>query len=109
MISQIFDQADTNRDGCLSKQELYLAMQSQQANNQRGRGGPPPQNDAYGAPAGREANRPHPEGEHGGPPPSPGQVLPDFIVQSLDLTERQTRQLNALQSDVTKRLAGILT
>ncbi|WP_372719995.1 EF-hand domain-containing protein [Novipirellula sp.] len=109
MISQIFDQADANRDGCLSKQELYLAMQTMQANNQRGRGGPPPQNNAYGAPAGREMDRQPPAGEHAGPPPSPGQVLPDFIVESLELTDRQTRQLNALQSDVTKRLAGILT
>tara|TARA_R110002073_G_scaffold333393_2_gene520883 strand:- start:3927 stop:4478 length:552 start_codon:yes stop_codon:yes gene_type:complete len=109
MISQIFDQADANRDGCLSKQELYLAMQSQQANNQRGRGGPPPQNDAFGGPAGGEMNRQHPAGEHSGPPPRPGQVLPDFIVESLNLTDRQTRQLTALQSDVNKRLAGILT
>ncbi len=109
MISQIFDQADANRDGCLSKQELYVAMQSQQANNQRGRGGPPPQNDGFGGPAGGEMNRHHPAGEHTGPPPRPGQVLPDFIVESLNLTDRQTRQLTALQDDVTKRLAGILT
>ncbi|WP_442508433.1 EF-hand domain-containing protein [Novipirellula sp. SH528] len=109
MMSQMFDQADANRDGCLTKQELYLAMQTQRGSNQRGRGGPPPQNDGFGGPAGGEMNRQQPAGEHTGPPPRPGQVLPDFIIESLSLTDRQTRQLTALQDDVNKRLAGILT
>ena len=50
-------------------------------------------------------------GQHGqhGPSPQPGQVLPEPIAESLNLSVRQTRQLAALQAEVDKRLVAILT
>ncbi|WP_417735778.1 EF-hand domain-containing protein [Rosistilla oblonga] len=109
MISQLFDRADTNRDGSVTKQELSVvmqAMQSMRGGRQGGPGGPPPQ----GGPGAGEMTQPRPEhgGQHG-PPPRPGQVIPDFVVQSLSLTDRQSKQLTALQTTVDKRLAAILT
>ncbi|QDV70713.1 hypothetical protein Poly24_44390 [Rosistilla carotiformis] len=111
MISQLFDHADTNRDGSLTKQELSVAMQTMQSmrGGQRrgpgGPGGPPPQGGPLGGEMGQQ--QPGQEGHHG-PPPRPGQLIPDFVVQSLSLTERQTKQLTALQTTVDKRLAAIL-
>ncbi|TWU23258.1 hypothetical protein Pla52o_27940 [Novipirellula galeiformis] len=125
-MSQIFDMADANGDGQLSKAELTAAMNTPLGGNQRGggpqgRGGPPPgldngqgpmqrgpgEHGRPGGPGGQDGQGGH--GGPGGPPPRPGQVLPDFVAQSLNLTERQQRQLAALQADVDKRLAGLLT
>lgn len=53
-----------------------------------------------------------PRGDQGrpqGPPPKPGQVMPEPVAQSLNLNNEQTQQLTALQADVDKRLADILT
>jgi hypothetical protein len=47
-------------------------------------------------------------GRHGAPP-EPGQVLPEPVAQSLNLNERQSRQLATLQAEVDRRLAAILT
>jgi hypothetical protein len=44
-----------------------------------------------------------------GPPPQPGQVLPAMFHNMLRLTPEQKKQLEELQKDVDKRLAGILT
>lgn len=123
MIFQIFQQADANRDGSVTKAELTAAMQTHARAGRPGRGGPPPQqqNQARGnqrRPGGppprpeNQADHPRPEhGEHGhqGPPPEPGQVLPEPIADSLNLNAKQTRDLAALQADVDKRLADILT
>ncbi len=114
MLGRLFDMADANGDGQLTKTELTVAMNrmnAQRGGGQQGFGGPPP--GAGNFPAGEQARMQPgpggPEGHGGGAPPSPGQILPDFIVQSLDLTDRQQKKLAALQSDVDKRLAGILT
>ena len=45
----------------------------------------------------------------GGPPPRPGQVLPEFVADQLNLTDEQREQLTALQTQVDERLAEILT
>ncbi|MDA8745509.1 EF-hand domain-containing protein [Rubripirellula amarantea] len=106
MISELFDRADTDQDGQLTKTELQAAMQSQQGGRRQRPGGPPPneaQADQWGNPQGPRG------GEEHGPPPRPGQVLPDFVSESLNLTTKQTRQLAALQTEVDKRLAAILT
>ncbi|TWU48093.1 EF-hand domain-containing protein [Rubripirellula reticaptiva] len=110
MIIQLFEQADANRDGSVTKAELTAVLQGQgSGNNQMGRGGPPPQGGNFGQANQQVGNQPPQGGAPQGPPPKPGQVLPDPVVQSLNLNDRQTRMLAALQSDVDKRLAGILT
>lgn len=119
MIMQIFNQADANNDGSVTLEELTAAMQNQTRGGRLGRGGPPQgdgQNQRRG-PGGPphqnmdgEQDRGH-EGHGGpqGPPPQPGQVLPEQVAGALNLNEKQTRQLAALQADVDKRLAAILT
>ncbi|WP_047815167.1 hypothetical protein [Rhodopirellula islandica] len=113
MILQLFTTADANQDGSVTKSELLIAMQSQSRGNQFGRGGPPPMNgNPMNGNAGPGNPGQPPQGEHGGqhgPPTEPGQVLPEPVAQSLNLTERQSRQLAALQAEVTRRLAAILT
>ncbi|NND97622.1 MAG: EF-hand domain-containing protein [Pirellulaceae bacterium] len=108
MILQLFQQADTNNDGSVSRAELTAAMQNQARGDRPERGGPP-----QGERRGRGGPPPHEGGEraHGqhGPPPQPGQVLPEQVADSLNLDVRQKRQLAALQADVDKRLAAILT
>jgi len=47
---------------------------------------------------------------HGpGGPPKPGEILPSFVIESLNLTPNQTKQLDALQTMVKKRLEKMLT
>ncbi|PAY16895.1 calcium-binding protein [Rhodopirellula sp. SM50] len=108
MIIQLFTQADSNRDGCVTRAELTAVLQSQSRNNQFGRGGPPPQGGNFGPQNQQALNPPPQDGGPQGPPPQPGQVLPEPIAQALNLNDKQTRQLTALQADVDKRLAGIL-
>ncbi|TWU03416.1 EF-hand domain-containing protein [Neorhodopirellula pilleata] len=109
MIMQLFTQADANQDGSVTKAELTAVLQNQSRGNQFGRGGPPPQGGNAGQANQQAQNQPPQDGGHRGPPPTPGQVLPEPIAQSLNLNEKQTRMLAALQADVDKRLAAILT
>ena len=102
---------------------------------ERGPGGPPPREfEQQSGPAGPEGRGGHggPEGQRGpeerrgpggpggpegrrapggerGVPPRPGVVLPDFIVQSLGLSDEQKDKLAALQKEVDTELAAILT
>ncbi|QDV24679.1 EF-hand domain-containing protein [Aureliella helgolandensis] len=119
-MAQLFELADANKDGMLTKAELQSAMQAQ-AGRPMGRGGPgfqgpPPRASQdplgaageYGGPRGPGS----PGDEHGGPggaPPRPGEILPSFVIDSLDLTEQQKARLAALQKTVDKKLASILT
>lgn len=50
-------------------------------------------------------------GGPGGPggPPMPGQILPPFLQDRLNLTAEQKKQLEALQKEVDGKLAKILT
>src|SRR6266498_1243311 len=56
-----------------------------------------------------------PPGGPGGPPggpggfPQPGQVLPGFLQERLNLTAEQKKQLDELQKEVDAKLAKILT
>lgn len=116
MILEIFQQADADGDGSATKAELTAAMQKMARGDRQGRRGLPPR---QGNPPGEQLGPGGPplhergEGEHVhdhlGPPPQPGQVLPESIAESLNLSERQASQLAALQADVDKRLAAILT
>ena len=67
-------------------------------------------------PGGRGAGAP---GEFAGPggrgpggfggPPRPGQILPSFLQERLNLTEEQLRKLDELQKEVDSKLARLLT
>lgn len=110
MILQLFQRADTNNDGSVTRAELTTAMQNMVRGDRRGGGTPPPRlgNQRGGPPPLEGGEGEHPHGHHG-PPPEPGQVLPEPIAESLNLSDRQLRELATLQSDVDKRLAAILT
>ena len=110
-MAQLFDLADVNRDGVLTKAELQLAMQSQ-FSNQYGRGGPgfqgpppPPDGQFPGGPGGQGG----PGGEPGLAATRPGEIIPAFVVESLGLSDRQKLRLAAVQKDVDRKLASILT
>ena len=133
-----FSDVDTDKDGKLSKAELQAAM-SNQPQGGRGRpggqGGPPPRDGEQqrgpggaGGPGGPGGGPGGPGGGPGGPgggpggfggpggpgggrgaPPRPGVVLPDFIMESLGLSDEQKEKLAALQKEVDKQLATILT
>ncbi|MFO0946268.1 MAG: hypothetical protein U1D30_10020 [Planctomycetota bacterium] len=55
------------------------------------------------------------DGERGGPPPMPfppprpGDILPHFLQDELDLSEEQRKSLGELQKEVDSKLAEILT
>ena len=89
-LQQMLKQADTNANGAVTRAELMSAMNNNQAGKNQGgqpRGGP-------GGPGG---------------PPRPGEILPGFIQEQLQLTDTQRQQLNALQMQVDAQLAQILT
>ncbi len=50
-------------------------------------------------------------GDRGGfrGPPTPGQVLPPFLIEQLKLTDDQKKQLDAIQKDVDAKLDKLLT
>jgi hypothetical protein len=98
------------------------------------RGNPPPPREGgeRGRPEGERGNPPppreggergRPEGDRGGPggPGGPGgrpggaprfeigQVLPPFVVEQLELTPEQQKQLDALQKDLKSKLDKLLT
>jgi hypothetical protein len=103
-LHRLFDRADKNKDGVVTREELEaLAAELEAEGGQDGeRGGP----GGFGKKGGK--------GGKGGPggfggPPRPGQVLPVFIQERLNLSAEQKKQLAELQKDVDARLAKILT
>ena len=89
-LQQMLKQADTNANGAVTRAELMSTLNNNQAGKNQGgqpRGGP-------GGPGG---------------PPRPGEILPGFIQEQLQLTDTQRQQLNALQMQVDAQLAQILT
>jgi hypothetical protein len=115
-LHRLFDMADANKDGVVTKEELIaLAVKLDEENGRGGGfdgpggpgGGPggPPGRRGPGGPGGPGGRGP------GGPggPPQPGQVMPPFLQDSLKLTAEQKKQLEELQKDVDGRLAKILT
>ncbi|HEV3006030.1 MAG TPA: EF-hand domain-containing protein [Pirellulales bacterium] len=116
-LQPLFERADADKDGTVTKDEL-TALFTREASSLRagGPGGPPGGPDRAdgpgrfgppGAPDGRGQFGP-PEAGRGGPP-RPGEILPGFLQDELQLTRRQKAQLEKLQQDVDARLAKILT
>jgi hypothetical protein len=90
-LVRLFDRADANKDGVVTKEELVALYQKE--------------NDS-----GRAGSRERPEN---GPPsrggPRPGAVLPPFAEDQMSLTDDQKKQLAELQKEVDGRLDSILT
>ncbi len=92
-LTRLFDRADTDKDGVVTRDELTALAAREPVND---RGGP----------------RGGPGGGPGGPMmgfPRPGEILPPMLQQRLGLSDDQKTQLAALQSEVDARLAKILT
>jgi hypothetical protein len=120
-LAPLLQRADANQDGLVTKEELAAQLGKEAAVAQRSdRGGPPP--GGPGNPGGPPGDRAPgsdrgPGGDRGAGPGGrgqggrggPGQVLPAFIQDELNLTEAQRRDLQELQKDVDARLAKILT
>jgi EF hand len=94
-LHRLFDQADSNKDGIVTREELIALAKKLEAEEGPGddRGGPPP---------GRGPGGP-------GGPPQPGQILPPFLQDRLNISPEQRKQLEALQKEVDSKLARILT
>jgi hypothetical protein len=100
-LLRLFDRADDNKDGIVTKEELTaLAAREPAGGGNRG-GGPPGFGPPDGGPGGPRMG--------GGPPPRPGEVLPSMLQQRLNLTAAQTKQVADLQKEVDARLEKILT
>jgi hypothetical protein len=85
-LQQMLKQADADNNGAVTREELIAAM-----NNQ----GSGPKGGGPGA------------GSHGGPP-RPGEIMPGFMQDQLQLTDNQRQQLATLQAQVDAQLAQIL-
>ena len=95
-LQRVFDRADADKDGTVTAKELNaLAAKEQPAG---GRGGPGMF--GPGGPGG-------PGGMRGGPP-RPGEVLPGFFRQNLNLSASQQKEIDDLQKDVDAKMAKIL-
>src|SRR6266851_1242044 len=93
-LHRLFDQADANKDGIVTKEELMALAAKLEAEGGQG-GGP-------GGPGGRGPGGP-------GGPPQPGQIMPSFRQDTLKRTAEQKKQLEELQKDVDAKLGKILT
>jgi EF hand len=105
-LHRLFDQADANKDGVVTKEELMALAAKLEADV--GPGGP-------GGPGGRGPGGGGPGGPGGGPggrgPGGPplGQVMPEFVQDNLKLTNDQKKQLADLQKELDAKLDKILT
>lgn len=116
-LAKLFERADSDHDGELTKAELTEQLTKESAQRPRRRGGPgfggppgggpgagPPPEDGAPGPGAPSPGGPAP----GGPPPI-GRVVPDFLIEALELTDEQRDQLAELQRHVDERLKEILT
>jgi hypothetical protein len=103
-LHALFDRADTNKDGVVTRAELE-ALFAREKLEGGGFGGPDGDKKGKGGPDGEKKGK----GPKGGGPPRPGQVLPPFIQDALDLTDSQKTQIADLQKEVDAKLEKILT
>jgi hypothetical protein len=103
-LRQLFDRADTNKDGVVTKEELAaLAERMREEGGRRAGFGPP------GGAGGPPGGPPGQFGPRGFGPPAPGQLLPPFLQERLKLTAEQKKQLEELQKEIDGKLDKILT
>jgi len=110
-LHRLFDMADTNKDGVVTREELMALAAKLDAEfgpgggfgDKGGKGFPDK------GPKGFTDKGPKGKGPTGFGPPRPGQILPPFLADLLDLTPEQSKQLDMLQKEVDSRLGKILT
>jgi hypothetical protein len=106
-LLRLFDRADSNKDGIVTREELVALFQKENQGS-GGRGGDGgPGGGGPGGPGGPGGGGPGGRGRGG--PPQPGQVLPTFLADQLNLTDEQKKQLADVQKEVDARLGKILT
>ena len=96
-LHALFDRADANKDGVVTRDELE-SLYKKEALTAGGGGGP----------GGDKGKGPKGKGPKGGPP-QPGIVLPAPIQDVLKLSDDQKKQVADLQKEVDARLEKILT
>jgi len=116
-LLRLFDEADTNKDGVVTKEELVALATKLEAEVPAGSGrggpdGPDGPGGGFGGPGGPGGfGGPGGPGGRRGPggPPQPGQILPPMLQDALNLTDDQKKQVAELQKEVDTKLATILT
>ena len=114
-LLRLFDRADTNNDGIVTREELVAFAAKIKAEEGGPEAGGPDDGFGPGGPGGLEVlGGPDPVGGGGrGPsrfgPPRPGQILPPFVRERLNLSDDQSKQIDELQKEVDEKLAKILT
>jgi hypothetical protein len=105
-LTRLFDRADANKDGTVTKEELEAV-----AKEDVGRGGPggPGGRGGPGGFGGGRGGFGGPGGPGGFTPPKPGEVLPLFLVEQLKLSADQKKQLAELQKETDAKLEKLLT
>jgi hypothetical protein len=114
-LHRLFDRADANKDGVVTKEELVALYEKEFA--QSGGGGGPDKGGKGGPDKGGKGGKGGPDKGKGGPPdrggrggpPQPGQILPDFLQSELEMTDAQKKDLAALQKEADAKLDKILT
>jgi EF hand len=95
-LRRLFDQADADKDGTLTKEELTAFAAKEQTKSRAG--GPGGFGPGGGGPGGPGMGR-----------PQPGEILPRFLRDRLELSAEQEKQIQELQKEVDGKLAKILT
>src|SRR5262245_13726943 len=138
-LHRLFDRADTNKDGVVTREELtalvaLLAKEDQGGPGDfKGPGGKGPGGKGkgtkgegkgkgdFGDPKGKGKGDFDPQGKGdpkgkdfgkgfgGKGAPRPGQILTPFLQETLELTDAQKKELAALQAEVDARLDKLLT
>jgi hypothetical protein len=108
-LHRLFDLADTNKDGIVTREELIaLAAKMDAEFGQDEGGGKGGFGKGPGGPGGKGGKGKGGFGPGLGGPPQPGQILPQFLQDQLNLTADQKKQLNELQKHVDAQLEKIL-
>jgi hypothetical protein len=106
-LLRLFDLADTEKAGVVTKEQLVVAAtkleaeQPQGGRRGRGEGGGP----GGGGPGGRNGFG----GRGGGGRPPLGVIMPRFVQEELTLSESQRQQVADLQKELDTKLDSILT
>jgi hypothetical protein len=113
-VSELQDKVDAKLDKIFTesqKKQFKALKENPGPGGPGGQGGPGGR--GPGGPGGRGPGGPGgqagPGGRNAGGPPPVGQILPDFVQNSLRLTALQRKQVTDMQKDLDTRVAGILT
>jgi hypothetical protein len=111
-LLRLFDRADANKDGVVTQEELKAVATQMAAEAAEGGGFGPGDKGGFGpgGKGGKGGKGGFGFGGKGGfGPPRPGQILPPFLRDMLNLTDDQKKQLDTLQREVDEKLGKILT